>query len=123
MTLSKAERVRVHQAQDEADKVVEAFDTALNGEKQGKPKKPMPKDVSGVSGAKLKSFVERIERLEEEKKALGEDIRDVYAESKGMGFEPKIIRKLVALRRANAEKRREEADLLGLYAAAIGMEV
>lgn len=76
-----------------------------------------------VSGDRLKSFVERIERLEEEKKAMAEDIRDVYSEAKAVGFEPKIIRKLVATRKANLEKRREEQELFELYAAAIGMEV
>lgn len=74
-----------------------------------------------VSGQRLKSFIERIERLEEEKKALAEDIRDVYAEAKGTGFEPKIIRKIVSLRKANLEKRREEQELLDLYMSAIGM--
>lgn len=74
-----------------------------------------------VSGACLKSFVERIERLEEEKKGLSEDIRDVYAESKSSGFEPKILRKIVSLRRTNKEKRREEQELLDLYMSAIGM--
>ncbi|MBI1215033.1 MAG: DUF2312 domain-containing protein [Alphaproteobacteria bacterium] len=74
-----------------------------------------------VSGQRLKSFIERIERLEEEKKALAEDIRDVYAEAKGTGFEPKIIRKIVSLRKANLEKRREEQELLELYMSAIGM--
>lgn len=74
-----------------------------------------------ISGNRLKSFIERIERLEEEKKALGEDIRDVYAEAKSTGFEPKIMRKIVSLRKANIEKRREEQELLDLYMAAIGM--
>lgn len=75
-----------------------------------------------VSGQRLKSFIERVERLEEEKKALGEDIRDVYSEAKATGFEPKIMRKIVSLRKANLEKRREEQELLELYMAAIGME-
>lgn len=75
-----------------------------------------------ISGNRLKAFIERIERLEEEKKALGEDITDVYSEAKSTGFEPKIIRKIVALRKANLEKRREEQELLDLYTAAIGME-
>jgi uncharacterized protein (UPF0335 family) len=76
---------------------------------------------ANVSGARLKSFLERIERLEEEKKATAEDIRDVYAEAKGTGFEPKIMRKIISLRKANVEKRREEQELLDLYMAAIGM--
>lgn len=74
-----------------------------------------------ISGKRLKSFIERIERLEEEKRTLGEDVRDVYSEAKSTGLEPKIMRKIVALRRANLEKRREEQELLDLYMAAIGM--
>lgn len=74
-----------------------------------------------VSGQRLKSFLERIERLEEEKKALAEDIRDIYGEAKATGFEPKIIRKIVSLRKTNLEKRREEQELLDLYMSAIGM--
>lgn len=76
---------------------------------------------ANVSGARLKSFLERIERLEEEKKALSEDIRDVYSEAKGTGFEPRIMRKIVSLRKTNLEKRREDQELLELYMAAIGM--
>ena len=76
---------------------------------------------TNVSGARLKSFLERIERLEEEKKALAEDIRDIYSEAKATGFEPKIMRKIVSLRKTNLEKRREERELLDLYMSAIGM--
>lgn len=78
-------------------------------------------DDGSVSGQRLNSFIQRIERMEEEKKALAEDIRDIYAEAKATGFEPKIIRKIVSLRKANLEKRREEAELLTLYMSAIGM--
>jgi len=74
-----------------------------------------------ISGQRLKSFIERVERLEEEKRTLGEDVRDVYSEAKSQGFEPKIMRKIVALRRSNLEKRREEQEILDLYMAAIGM--
>lgn len=78
-------------------------------------------DDGQISGNRLKSFIERVERLEDEKKALAEDIRDVYAEAKSTGFEPKIMRKIISLRKANLEKRREEQELLDLYMAAIGM--
>ena len=79
------------------------------------------KDVGGVSGQRLKSFIERVERLEEEKKGMAEDIRDVYGEAKATGFEPKIIRKVISRRKQNVEKRREEEELVSLYSAAIGM--
>lgn len=83
-----------------------------------KTNQPSPAEVSG---ARLKSFIERIERMNEEAKALAEDVRDVYAEAKATGFEPKIMRKIVALRKVNLEKRREETELLALYQSAIGM--
>ncbi|HPQ50724.1 MAG: DUF2312 domain-containing protein [Alphaproteobacteria bacterium] len=79
-------------------------------------------DIGGVAGKRLKSFLDRVERLEEEKKALADDIKDIYAEAKGVGFDPKIMRKLVRLQKMETEKRREEEELLELYKAAIGME-
>ena len=78
-------------------------------------------NVHDISGKRLKSFIERVERLEEEKKALAEDIRDVYGEAKASGFDSKIMRRIVSLRKTNLEKRREEQELLELYMSAIGM--
>lgn len=80
-----------------------------------------PKTVAGVSGERLKSFIERIERLEEEKAALAEDIKDVYAEAKATGYETKIMRKIISMRKMDTEKRREEEELVDLYKSAIGM--
>lgn len=80
-----------------------------------------PKDVGGVAGQRLQSFLDRIERLEEEKSALAEDIKEVYAEAKAVGFDAKVIRKIVSLRKMDHEKRREEEELLDLYKTAIGM--
>lgn len=79
------------------------------------------KDVGGVAGERLRSFVERIERLEEEKTHLAEDIKEVYAELKGVGFDAKTVRKVVSLRKMDSEKRRESEELLDLYKTAIGM--
>lgn len=79
-------------------------------------------DVGGVAGKRLLSFFDRIERLEEEKAALAEDIKDVYAEAKSAGFEVKIMRRIMKLRKMDIEKRREEDELLDLYMSAIGME-
>lgn len=76
----------------------------------------------GVSAERLRSFIQRIEKLEEEKAATGEDLKEVYSEAKGAGFDTKIIRKIVSLRRVELEKRREESELISLYAAALGME-
>lgn len=74
-----------------------------------------------VTGQRLRSFIERIERLEEEKKALADDIKEVYAEAKGQGFDSKIMRKIVALRKKDDQERREEEELLDTYLSAIGM--
>ena len=66
-------------------------------------------DVGGIAGAQLKSFIERIERLEEEKRALGEDIKEVYAEAKGTGFEPKIMRQILPQDPKNGQGRARRA--------------
>ena len=78
-------------------------------------------DVGGVAGKRLLSFFDRIERLEEEKAALAEDIKEIYAEAKSAGFEVKIMRRIMKLRKMDVEKRQEEDELLNLYMAAIGM--
>jgi uncharacterized protein (UPF0335 family) len=73
-----------------------------------------------LDGGHLKAFIERIERLEEEKKALAEDIKEVYAEAKGNGYDVKIMRKIVSIRKQDANKRREEEEILDLYLSALG---
>ena len=78
-------------------------------------------DVGGVSGQRLKAFLDRIERLEEEKKGISDDIKDIYAEAKATGFDTKTMRKIIRLRKMDAEKRREEDEILELYKAAIGL--
>jgi uncharacterized protein (UPF0335 family) len=74
-----------------------------------------------VDGGHLRAFIERIEKLEEEKRALTGDIKDVYAEAKGMGFDPKVMRKIVAMRREDKAKREEFEEILDLYMNALGM--
>ena len=69
----------------------------------------------------LKAFVERIERLEEEKKAIADDIRDVYAEAKGTGFDVKALRAIVRLRKQDTDERREHEAILETYMHALGM--
>ena len=78
-------------------------------------------DVGGVAVERLKSFIERVERLEEEKRGLSGDIKEVYAEAKGSGFEPKIMRQIIKLRRMDKEDVDEEESLLDLYKRALGM--
>ena len=69
----------------------------------------------------LKAFVERIERLEEEKASIAGDVKEVYAEAKAQGFDTKILRKVVAIRKRDAAERREEEEILDLYLQALGM--
>ena len=77
--------------------------------------------AGAVSADILRSYIERIERLEEEKKSLGGDIREIYAEAKGNGFEPRVMRKVVSLRRMKAADREEEEALLEVYRQAVGV--
>lgn len=74
-----------------------------------------------IAAERLKSFIERIEKLSDEKASIQEDIKEVYAEAKGTGFEPKIIRKIVKIRKMDKDKRAEEDHLLDLYRKAIGV--
>ena len=69
----------------------------------------------------LKAFVERIERLEEEKKAIADDVRDVYAEAKGNGFDVKALRTVVRLRKQDVNERKEQEAILETYLHALGM--
>lgn len=79
-------------------------------------------EVGGVTGQKLKAYIERVERLEEEKNELAQDIKEIYGEAKSNGFDVKTMRKLVRIRKMDLEKRREEEELLELYKAAIGID-
>ncbi len=94
---------------------------AVSNDDEALDNKVEPKDVGGVAGKRLQMIIERIERLEEEKAATMEDIKEVYAEAKGTGFDVKTIRKIIGLRKVDAEKRRESEEILELYKAAIGM--
>ncbi len=86
---------------------------------QTSPEKSMKTDA--VNAGHLRAFLERVERLEEEKRALSDDIKDVYAEAKGNGFDVRIMRKIVSIRRQDNDKRREEEEILDLYLSALGM--
>jgi len=85
---------------------------------------PHKKDnVDGaVSSERLRSFVKRIEKLNEDKEAVTDDLREVYSEAKGTGFDTKTIRRIVSIRKVELEKRREQEELLELYKSALGME-
>lgn len=77
--------------------------------------------VTSVAAAQLKSIVERIERLEEEKAGIGSDIRDVYAEAKGTGYDVKALRTIVRLRKQDPDQRAEQETILDTYKSALGM--
>ena len=74
-----------------------------------------------VAQDQLRAFIERIERMEEEKKAISDDIKEIYAEAKGNGFDTKVLRQIVRIRKQDASERMEQEALLELYMAALGM--
>jgi len=76
---------------------------------------------NSVSADQLKSYIERVERLEEEKAGLASDIKDIFAEAKGTGFDTKAIRKLIQIRKQDRAERQEQQAILKMYAQAIGM--
>ena len=78
-------------------------------------------EANSAEAKHLLAFIERIERLEEDKKQVSEDIKDVYAEAKGTGYDVKVIRKIVGIRKQDKDKRREEEEILALYLASLGM--
>lgn len=83
-------------------------------------------NAGGIAAERLASFVERLERMEEEKQGLNEDMKDIFLEAKGTGFDVKIIRKILSIRKAyrkDRDKAKEEASLVELYADALGMEI
>jgi len=80
-------------------------------------------NTESVAADQLKSFIERIERLEEEKAGIAGDIKEIYAEAKGNGFDTKVMRRIVSLRKKDHAERQEEEAILELYLQALGMAV
>lgn len=78
-------------------------------------------DASGVARDQLRAFVERIERLEEEKKTIADDIKDVYGEAKGTGFDTKALREIIRIRKQDRDERAEQLAILETYLFALGM--
>lgn len=78
-------------------------------------------EVGGISADRLRSLVERIERLEEERKALGSDIKDIFQEAKSAGFDAKVLRQLIRIRKMEPAEVEEQETLLDLYRRALGM--
>ncbi len=76
---------------------------------------------TGVARDQLRAFVERIERMEEEKKSITDDIKEIYAEAKGMGYDTKVLRQVVRIRKQDQHERAEQEAILDLYLHALGM--
>jgi uncharacterized protein (UPF0335 family) len=79
-------------------------------------------ETESVAQDQLRAFIERIERLEEEKKVISDDIKEVYAEAKGTGFDTKVLRQIVRIRKQDHNERMEQEALLELYMSALGMQ-
>ncbi len=78
-------------------------------------------DIGGITAEQLRSYIERIERLEEEKAGIAADIKDIFAEAKGNGFDVKTMRQVLKIRKMDASDRDEQEALLDLYMHALGM--
>lgn len=83
----------------------------------------MASKTGGIEATKLKQYIERIERLEEEKAALASDVKDLYAEAKANGFDTKTMRTIIRLRKMESNERTEQEYMLDLYKRALGMSV
>ncbi|MFP6748748.1 MAG: DUF2312 domain-containing protein [Alphaproteobacteria bacterium] len=79
-------------------------------------------EVGGIAADRLRQFIERIERLEEEKAAMASDVREVYAEAKTVGFDPKVMRQIIKLRKMDSADQQEMEALIDTYKHALGME-
>jgi uncharacterized protein (UPF0335 family) len=78
-------------------------------------------DVGGIASDRLRSIIERVERLEEERKALSDDIKDIFTEAKSAGFEVKVVRQIIRIRKQEPAEVEEQETLLDLYRRALGM--
>jgi len=91
--------------------------TAVSAEKKDRNEA----EVGGIAGDRLRSIVERIERLEEERKGLSENIKDIFAEAKSAGFDVKVVRQIISIRKKEPAEVEEQETLLDLYRRALGM--
>lgn len=82
----------------------------------------MTETIGGIAGDALQGYVDRIERLDEEKKALSADIKQVYDEAKSTGFDVKILRKIISIRKVADHERKEQEEILDLYKRCLGMD-
>src|SRR6202046_5557631 len=91
------------------------------GTRRGRPQTEDAPGRGEIAADRLRSLIERIERLEEERKALGSDIKDIYAEAKSAGFDVKVLRQLIRIRKQEAAEVEEQETMLDIYRRALGM--
>ncbi len=101
--------------------IMEAALDQMHGRKPKKPKREAATEVGGIAADRLRSIIERIERLQEERKSLGDDIKDIFHEAKGAGFDVKVIRQVIRIRQQEPADVEEFETLLDLYRRALGM--
>lgn len=80
-------------------------------------------DMHQIAKDQLRAFIERIERLEEEKRTIADDIKDVYGEAKSVGYDVKILRKVISIRKQDSHERAEQEAMLATYLSALGMQI
>lgn len=97
------------------------METAETGEAEATRRSKPSVDVGGVAADRLRSIIERIERLEEEKKAISSDIKDIFMEAKSAGFDTKVLKMVLRLRKQESSEIEEQESLLDLYRRALGM--
>lgn len=109
----------------EADETFDPYNPAnlpdRTEERRAEKKAIQAGDVNNLAASKLRSYIERVERLEEEKASVSDDIKNVYGEAKGDGFDPKAMRVIVRMRKEDPAKRAEREAVLDTYLAALGM--
>lgn len=118
MTLGEARLQQAEEARNPPPP--EAYELLAN---VGHNQPPEDKTMAEATDDRLRLLIERIERLEEEKKGIGDDIKDVYGEGKSVGYDVKIMRRIVRLRKMKPDDRREAEQLMATYAAALGMDL
>jgi len=103
------------------EQVVSDSDTDIEAAESRRRQKADDTEVGGIAADRLRSIIERVERLEEERKALAGDIKDIFAEAKSAGFDVKVIRQIISIRKKEPAEVEEQETLLDLYRRALGM--
>lgn len=116
---SNQQKVRLQNIEAEGNEIVKEFEACLKGEEV----EDGTRDIGGIAGKRIKSFIQRVSRLQEEQKAIGDDIKEIWAEAKGAGFDVPTMKLIMKLDKIPEQKRRENRELLELYSAALGLQL